>query len=75
MNHDRHNHQQTQPKPGNAGHDEHGKQVKKNPPDPDPHGNHNGHGKHAGHDRHEGHDKHAGHSPEIFKRRFFIASC
>ncbi|OYD95762.1 copper-translocating P-type ATPase [Nostoc sp. 'Peltigera membranacea cyanobiont' 210A] len=72
MNHDHHNHLQTQPKPGNAGHDEHGKQVKKNPPDPDPHGNQGGRNQYAGHDQHAGHDKHAGHSPEIFKRRFFI---
>ena len=70
MNHDHHNHQQTQPKPRNAGHDEHGKQVKKNPYDP--HGNHSGHGKQPNRNQHGGHDKHAGHSPGIFKRRFFI---
>jgi P-type Cu2+ transporter len=71
VNHD-HYHQQTQPKPGNAGHDEHNKQLKKNPPDPDPHGNHNGHGQQPNHAEHAGHDKHAGHTPGIFKRRFFI---
>lgn len=67
MNHDRLHHQQTQPKPGNAGHDEHEKQLKKNLPDP--HGNHGGHGQQP---NHAGHDKHAGHTPGIFKRRFFI---
>lgn len=73
MNHDRHQHGQTQPKPGNARHHEHKQQLERNLSDP--HSNHNGHGKQPNHAQHAGHDKHAGHSPEIFKRRFFIASC
>lgn len=70
MNHDRHQHGQTQPKPGHAGHHEHKQQLERNLPDP--HSNHSAHGKQPNHAQHAGHDKHAGHSPEIFKRRFFI---
>ena len=70
MNHDRHQHGQTQPKPGNARHHEHKQQLERNLSDP--HSNHNGHGKQPNHAQHAGHDKHAGHSPEIFKQRFFI---
>ncbi len=70
MNRDRHQHGQTKPKPGHAGHHEHKQQLERNLPDP--HSNHSGHGKQPNHAQHAGHDKHAGHSPEIFKRRFFI---
>ena len=63
MNHDRHQHGQTRPKPGYVGHYEHEKQLKKNLPDPNLHGKH---------DQHGGHDKHAGHSPDMFKQRFFL---
>jgi P-type Cu2+ transporter len=72
MKHDHHQHGQTQPNLGNAGHDEYAKQVKKNSPAPDSHSSHGGHGQRPNHAEHAGHDKHAGHSPEIFKRRFFI---
>ncbi len=72
MNHDHHQHENNQPSPGNVGHYEHQKQLERNLPDPDPHGNQGGRGKQPNHDQHAGHDKHAGHSPEIFKRRFFI---
>jgi P-type Cu2+ transporter len=70
MNHDRHQHRQTKPDPGYVGHYEHEKQLERNLPDPDPHGNQGG--RKQPHEQHKGHDKHAGHSPEIFKRRFFI---
>ncbi len=72
MKHDHRHHEQNQPDPGYVGHYEHEKQLERNLPDPDPHGNQGGHGKHISHDQHKGHDKHAGHSPDIFKRRFFI---
>ncbi|BDA73910.1 heavy metal translocating P-type ATPase [Calothrix sp. PCC 7716] len=72
MKHDHRHHEQNQPDAGYVGHYEHEKQLEKNLPDPDPHGNQGGHGKHKSHDQHRGHDKHAGHSPDIFKRRFFI---
>jgi Cu2+-exporting ATPase len=70
MNRDRHQHGQTKPNPGHAGHHEHKQQLERNLPDP--HSNHSGHGKQPNHAQHAGHDKHAGHSPEIFKQRFFI---
>ncbi|OKH50294.1 copper-translocating P-type ATPase [Calothrix sp. HK-06] len=72
MKHDHRHHEQNQLDPGYVGHYEHEKQLERNLPDPDPHGNQGGHGKHKSHDQHSGHDKHAGHSPDIFKRRFFI---
>ncbi|BAU15776.1 heavy metal translocating P-type ATPase (plasmid) [Leptolyngbya sp. NIES-3755] len=72
MKHDHRHPEPNQPDPGYVGHYEHEKQLERNLPDPDPHGNQGGHGKQSSHDQHGGHDKHAGHSPEIFKRRFFI---
>lgn len=72
MKHDHRHHEQNQLDPGYVGHYEHEKQLERNLPDPDPHGNQGSHGKHKSHNQHSGHDKHAGHSPDIFKRRFFI---
>jgi P-type Cu2+ transporter len=72
VNHDRRHHQQNQPVPGYIGHYEREKQLKKNLPDPDPHGNHGDRSQQPNHAEHAGHDKHAGHTPGIFKRRFFI---
>ncbi len=72
MRHDHHHQEPNQPDPGYVGHFEHEKQLERNLPDPDPHGNQGGHGKQPSHDQHGAHDKHAGHSPDIFKRRFFI---
>ena len=72
MRHDHHHQEPNQPDLGYVGHFEHEKQLERNLPDPDPHGNQGGHGKQPSHDQHGAHDKHAGHSPDIFKRRFFI---